>query len=125
MAMRNKPGKGAASEPRKTSTAVPDAPARAPLRGARRSRRKSVFEPAGSWVISDDTRSALEHCELFLDFSRDQLMQVAALVEERALRPDEKLLIEGAPASHVMVVVDGQAVAQIKLNAGAGYHSGS
>jgi CRP-like cAMP-binding protein len=69
-------------------------------------------------VIPDDTRSALEQCELFLDFSRDQLMQVAALVEERALRPEEKLLIEGAPASHVMVVVDGQAVAQLKLNGG-------
>jgi CRP-like cAMP-binding protein len=88
------------------------------LRQAKGGRRKSVFEPAGSWVIADDTRSALERCELFLDFSRDQLMQVAALVEERTLRADEMLLTEGAPASHIMVLVDGQAVAQLKLNHG-------
>ena len=43
----------------------------------------------GPWVIPDDTRRALEKCELFRDFTRSQLMQVAALVEERSMEPDE------------------------------------
>ena len=43
----------------------------------------------GPWVIPDDTRRALEKGELFRDFTRSQLMQVAALVEERSLEPDE------------------------------------
>ena len=118
MGIRDTPARGAAGASGKTSTTLAETLSQAPLRRANSGRRKSVFEPAGSWVIPDDTRSALERCELFLDFSRDQLMQVAALVEERALGPDEKLLTEGAPASHVMVVVDGQAVAQLKLNQG-------
>ncbi len=49
----------------------------------------------GPWVIPDDTGRALEKCELFRDFTRSQLMQVAALVEERSLEPDEVLLVEG------------------------------
>ena len=113
MGIRDTPARGAAGASGKTSTTLAETLSQAPLRRANSGRRKSVFEPAGSWVIPDDTRSALERCDLFLDFSRDQLMQVAALVEERALRPDEMLLAEGAPASHVMVVVDGQAVAQL------------
>ena len=118
MAIRDTPARGPASATAKASTTAPDARSQAASRRANRGRRKSVFEPAGSWVIPNDTRSALEQCELFLDFTRDQLMQVAALVEERTLRPDEMLLIEGAPASHIAVVVDGQAVAQLKLNQG-------
>ena len=118
MAIRDTPARGAASASGKTSTTAPDTRSHAPSRRANRGRRKSVFEPAGSWVIPDDTRSALEQCELFLDFSRDQLMQVAALVEERTLGPDEMLITEGAPAGHIVVVVDGQAVAQLKLNQG-------
>ena len=43
----------------------------------------------GPWVLPDDTGRALEKCELFRDFSRSLLMQVAALVEERSLGPDE------------------------------------
>ena len=118
MAIRDTPARAAASASGKTSTTVPDTGSQAPLRRASGGRRKSVFEPAGSWVIPDDTRSALEQCELFLDFSRDQRMQVAALVEERTLGPDEMLIVEGAPASHIVVVVDGQAVAQLKMNQG-------
>jgi hypothetical protein len=41
------------------------------------------------WVTPDDTGRELERCELFRDFTRSQLMQVAALVEERSLGPDE------------------------------------
>ena len=83
------------------------------------SRKKA--DPArlsGSWVIPDDTRRALEHCELFRDFTKGQLMQIAALVEEYTLEPEEMLLTEGEPARHIMVVVEGQAVDQPKLNQG-------
>ena len=72
----------------------------------------------GPWVIPDDTRRALEKCELFRDFTRSQLMQVAALVEERSLEPDEVLLVEGDPANHLMVIVEGQGVAQLGLGQG-------
>ena len=72
----------------------------------------------GPWVIPDDTRRALEKCELFRDFTRSQWMQVAALVEERSLEPDEVLLVEGDPANHLMVIVEGQGVAQLRLGQG-------
>ncbi len=118
MAFRDTPARGPASASEKTSESLPDSLVRGKSRRPAGGRKRSVFEPAGSWVIPDETRSALERCELFLDFSRDQLKQVAALVEERTVRPDEMLLAEGGPASHVMVVVDGQAVAQLKLDQG-------
>lgn len=72
----------------------------------------------GSWVISDETRRALGTCELFKDFTREQLMQVAALVEERTVEPNEPLLEEGEPAQRLMIVVEGQAVARLSLNQG-------
>ena len=43
----------------------------------------------GPWVIPEDTRRELEKRELFRDFTRSQLMQIAALVEEGSLGPDE------------------------------------
>jgi len=43
-------------------------------------------------------------------------MQVAALVEERSLEPDEVLLVESDPANHLMVIVEGQGVAQLGLD---------
>ena len=89
---------------------------------ARRPRAQKVStDPAripGSWVIPDDTRRALEKCEIFRDFTRNQLMQVAALVEERSLEPDETLLVEGEPARQLMIVVEGQGVAQLSLDQG-------
>lgn len=118
MASRDTTAGGAADAFGQTSTTAPGGQSQAPSRRSSSRRRKSVFEPAGSWVIPDATRSALEQCELFRDFSRDKLMQVAALVEDRDLRPDEMLLTEGSPASHIMVVVDGQAVAQLKMDKG-------
>jgi CRP-like cAMP-binding protein len=45
-------------------------------------------------------------------------MQVAALVEERTLEPDEVLLVEGEPAQHLMIIVEGQGVAQLNLDQG-------
>ena len=87
------------------NSARPAAPARSELKtnGASRATANSAAPPKprvqkistdsarvpGPWVIPDDTRRALEKCELFRDFTRSQLMQVAALVEERSLEPDE------------------------------------
>ena len=97
--------------------------AQAPAKSAGRKPRaqKVSTDPVnipGPWVIPDDTRRALEKCELFRDFTRDQLMQVAALVEERSLEPDEVLLVEGDPAKHLMIIVEGQGVAQLGLDQG-------
>ena len=72
----------------------------------------------GAWVVSDDTRTALETCELFRDISTEQLMEVAALVEEQAVPSDGLLLVEGAPATHLFVVVHGYGVAQLELDSG-------
>lgn len=99
----------------KTNGAAPTRPARRPR--AQKSSTDLAHVP-GSWVIPDDTRRALEKCEIFRDFTRDQLMQVAALVEERSLEPDETLLVEGEPARHLMIIVAGQAVAQLSLDQG-------
>ncbi len=68
---------------------------------SRRESSRKKADPArlsGSWVIPDDTRRALEQCELFRDFTKGQLMQIAALVEEYSLEPEELLLTEGEPA---------------------------
>lgn len=72
----------------------------------------------GPWIIADDTRRALERCELFQDLGRDQLASVAALVEEHSLQPDELLLREGEPARYLFVVVEGRAVAQLQMERG-------
>ena len=61
----------------------------------------------GTWVISDNTRAALERCELFQDIDRSQLMAVAALVEECSLTPDEMILGEGEVARYIFVIVEG------------------
>ena len=45
-------------------------------------------------------------------------MEVAALVEEISLKPDELLLGEGDSADHVFVVIEGTAVAQLELHRG-------
>ncbi len=81
-------------------------------------RSKSDLTRSGSWIISDDTRGALERCELFQDITRQQLMEVAALVEECVLEADEVLLSEGEPANHLFVVINGHGVAQLNLGYG-------
>ena len=119
MTMKNGPSQGTARIFGQGTDVSQQLKQKTPARRVSAGRRKR--DPArlpGPWVIPDDTRGALEHCELFLDLSRDRLMQVAALVEEYSLQADELILREGAPARHIMIVVEGQAVAQLKLNQG-------
>lgn len=52
------------------------------------------------WVISDPARESLANCELFQDLSREQLMEVAALVEEFSIEPEGHLLREGEAARY-------------------------
>ena len=42
------------------------------------------------WAISNHARSTLERCDLFQDLGTEQLMEIAALVEEHMLEPDER-----------------------------------
>ena len=70
------------------------------------------------WVISDSARQALESCELFQDLSAQQLLEIAALVEECSLDADEMLLREGQPAQHLFVVIEGRGTAQIEMYRG-------
>ena len=76
------------------------------------------MKAATRWVISDGARDALKRCELFRELEPRQLMEVAALVEEISLKPDELLLGEGDSADHVFVVIEGTAVAQLELHRG-------
>ena len=71
-----------------------------------------------SWVISDETRACLERSEIFQDLGRKQLMEVAALVEEYSVDAEEMLLLEGDPARHLYVIVEGRAVAQLEVHRG-------
>ena len=96
-------------------------PERRMPRGHRPNERRKKSEQdriGGSWIISDDTKSALRRCELFQDIDLLQLSEVAALVEESSPEPNEMLLTEGKPACHVFVVVEGQGIAQLKLGTG-------
>ena len=89
--------------------------------GARPKRRRGKLDPTrmqGALVISDDTKVAIENCELFQDINRQQLMEVAALVEELAFEPEEFLIKEMEAATHIYVVVEGHAAAQLKLDHG-------
>lgn len=72
----------------------------------------------GPWVISREARAALERCQLFKDITRQQLMEVAALVEEDSVQADSYLLREGESARHIFVVVDGCGVAELALDHG-------
>ena len=70
------------------------------------------------WVISDEARDCLQRCELFQDLNTQQLMEIAALVEEHSLKQEETLLREGEAARYIYVVVEGRGVAQLKLYGG-------
>ena len=101
---------------------VPVSPddAGASARGTRRrspTREHSARTPNRP-TVSDDARIALEKCELFQDISGPRLMEVAALVEESSLLPDEKLLHEGEPARYLFVIVEGRGIAHLKLDRG-------
>ena len=80
-------------------------------------REISVRTP-NRWAVSDDARVALEKCELFQDVSGPRLMEVAALVEESSLQPDERLLHEGESARYLFVIVEGRGIAHLKLDQG-------
>ena len=67
------------------------------------------------WVISDDCREALGKSDLFRDLNTNQLMEIAALVEEIELAPDDVMLDEGGSAKDVFVVISGRAVAQLAM----------
>lgn len=71
-----------------------------------------------AWAISERARESLERCDLFQDLNSRQLMEVAALVEEHSLQPDELLLKEGDPARYLFVVVEGHAAAQLEVYRG-------
>ena len=70
------------------------------------------------WAISNHARSTLERCDLFQDLGTEQLMEIAALVEEHMLEPDELLLREGEAARYLFVVVEGRALAQLEIYRG-------
>ena len=70
------------------------------------------------WAISNHARDALERCDLFQDLGTEQLMEIAALVEEHLLEPDELLLREGEAARYLFVVVKGRALAQLEMYRG-------
>ncbi len=71
-----------------------------------------------AWAISDLTRELLAKSELFQDLSEGQLMEIAALVEEYTIQPDELLLQEGEAARYLFLIVEGRGVAQLEMYRG-------
>lgn len=87
--------------------------------GAKRQRaRVDPTRLQGSWVISDDSRAAMERCELFQDLDRRQIMAVAALVEEASFQPEDYLINESGPAEYLYIITEGRAVAQVTMDHG-------
>ena len=72
----------------------------------------------GALVISDDARLALERCPLFQGLDRNELMAVAALVEETSVEVNELLLREGEIARYLYIVIEGQGAAQVEIERG-------
>lgn len=72
----------------------------------------------GPWAISNEARAALERCQLFRELTRQQLMEVAALVEEDTVSADSYLLREGEPARYIFVVIKGCGAAELALDHG-------
>ncbi|MCH8869598.1 MAG: cyclic nucleotide-binding domain-containing protein [Chloroflexi bacterium] len=84
-------------------------------------RHRGKFDPTrlnGALVISDEARLALERCLLFQGLERNELMAVAALVEETAVEVNEMLLTEGDTARYLYIVIEGQGAAQVKTERG-------
>ena len=67
-----------------------------------------------AWVISDRARECLQRCDLFQDLNTNQLKEIAALVEEHSLEPDELLLREGEEARYLFVIVEGRGIAKVE-----------
>ena len=72
----------------------------------------------GALVISDETRLALERCLLFQGLDRNEVMAVAALVEETSVEVNETLLVEGEIARYLYIVIEGQGAAQVEMERG-------
>lgn len=100
------------------SNLIPFRPALVPSAGRHQRRKGDRTRASSAWVISDETRMALEKCELLRDLDRHQLMAVAALVEEHTFMPSDVLIEEGRPAQYIYVVTEGHAVAQIQTEHG-------
>lgn len=100
------------------SNVIPFRPALAASAGRRPRGKADPTRGSGAWVISDETRMALEKCELLRDLDRHQLMAVAALVEEHSFEASDILIEEGQPARYIFVVAEGHAVAQIQTEHG-------
>lgn len=84
-------------------------------------RIKGRFDPTrlnGALVISDEARLALERCLLFQGLDRNELMAVAALVEETSVEVNEILLMEGETARYLYIVIEGQGAAQVEMERG-------
>lgn len=71
-----------------------------------------------AWAISNQAREALVRSELFRDLGAEQLQEVAALVEEIELQPDEQMIAEGDAAKYLYIVVEGRGVAQLDMYRG-------
>ncbi|MDA0769833.1 MAG: hypothetical protein BZY79_01800 [SAR202 cluster bacterium Casp-Chloro-G4] len=87
----------------------------------KRRRIKGRFDPTrlnGALVISDEARLALERCLLFQGLDRNELMAVAALVEETSVEVNEILLMEGETARYLYIVIEGQGAAQVEMERG-------
>lgn len=85
---------------------------------ARPRSRAGTRRNQNSWVISDEARSALEACELFRELGRQELMAVAALVEEYPVEINEPIILEGEPADHLYVIIEGRGAAQVEMERG-------
>ena len=96
----------------------PDTTAKTEVAKPRRYRKGDPTKMSGALVISDETKHALESCELFRELDRQQMMAVAALVEEHSVSPGEAILTEGESAKHLFIFVEGRGVAQVELEHG-------
>lgn len=86
---------------------------------SRRSRgRVDPTRMNGALVISDEARLALERCLLFQSLDRNELMAVAALVEETSVEVNEILIMEGETARYLYIIIEGQGAAQVEMERG-------
>lgn len=84
-------------------------------------RSRGRFDPTrlnGALVISDEARLALERCLLFQGLDRNELMAVAALVEETSIAVNDTLITEGETARYLYIIIEGQGAAQVEMERG-------
>lgn len=88
------------------------------MRTPHRRRKSDPTRAPGALVISDEAKDALQNSDLFQGLERQQLMAVAALVEEHVVNANDNLITEGAPADYLYVIIEGTGVAQIETESG-------